>query len=149
MYSEIARIHILWNQPLLEVPVHCLLTSKDTIHHCMSLLYCSACQALRFHWRLSNVFIIGLNGFKRFNPCCKKVSKQFKVIEDSGDIRTMNPTDNTNEDAKSNFIPQHRSLVLEKVELPSLVINLEVSSINAEQVIIELVTIETSVQQNL
>ncbi len=61
----------------------------------------------------------------------------------------MNPTDNTNEDAKSNFIPQHRSLVLEKVELPSLLINLEISSINAEQVIIELVTIATSVQQNL
>ncbi len=113
MHAEITTVNVLEDCPLLEAPVYGLLARMDTIHHCLLLFKISdACPALHFHWHLCNVSIISLETYERLEPCCKRASKDFKVVEDSGVVRTTNPTDNTSEDAKKNFISQGRALVL-------------------------------------
>lgn len=64
-------------------------------------------------------------------------------------MRAANPANVAGDDAEGNLIPQSGALEFKRVEPPAFIRDTEVGSINAQQTIIESVTAETIVKQNL
>ncbi len=75
--------------------------------------------------------------------------ENLEVIPNPWNVRATNPTNVFSVDAEGNLVPQDKFLVFEGVKFPPFFMNPKVSSTNAHQAIIVIVTFETVVKQDL